>query len=91
MGKTKHTADFKKKVAIEALREQKTINEIAKIYGIYPTQVSLWRKQLLDNSTLVFRGKKEEVKDREDEIALLERKIGQLTIENDFLKKKLEK
>lgn len=78
MGKTKHTAEFKKKVAIEALREQKTINEIAKAHGVYPVQVSLWRKQLLDNSTVIFGGKKEEVRDREDEIAILERKIGQL-------------
>ncbi len=91
MGKTKYTSEFKKKVAIEALREQKTINEIAKVYQVYPAQVSLWRKQLLDNSVELFGGKKEGGKDREEEIAILERKIGQLTIENDFLKKKLEK
>lgn len=89
MGRTKHTPEFKKRVALEALREQKTIQEIA--YQVYPAQVSVWKKQLLDNASTVFGAKKDPGNDYENEMAILERKVGQLTIENDFLKKKLEK
>ncbi len=91
MGKTKHTAEFKKKIALEALREQKTIQEIARTYQVHPAQVSVWKKQLLDNASNVFGGKKDPGKDYESEMATLERKVGQLTMENDFLKKKLER
>jgi transposase-like protein len=91
MGKTKHTPEFKKKIAIEALREQKTIQEIARTYQVHPAQVSVWKKQLLDNASTIFGGKKHPEKNYEGEMAILERKVGQLTIENDFLKKKLER
>jgi transposase len=91
MGKTKHTPEFKKKVVLEVLREQKTIQEIARTYQVHPAQVSVWKKQFLDNASTVFGGKKDPGKDYESEMAILERKVGQLTIENDFLKKKLER
>jgi transposase-like protein len=88
MGRRKHSADFKKKVAIEAIREQKTISQIAKEFQIHPVQVSEWKKQLLDGCATVFEGNTRQ-ENREDEMAVLERKIGRLCIENDFLKKKL--
>lgn len=88
MARRKHSPDFKKKVALEALREQKTVNEIAKEFQIHPVQVSTWKKQLVDGCKSVFEeGVRQE--SREDEIAALERKIGRLCVENDFLKKKL--
>lgn len=88
MGRRKHSPDFKKKVALEAIREQKTISQIAKEFQVHPVQVSEWKKQLLDGCRGVFEGNSRQ-ESREDEIAALERKIGRLCIENDFLKKKL--
>jgi transposase len=89
MGRRKHSPDFKKKIALEAIREQKTINQIAKEFQVHPVQVSEWKKQLLEGCGSVFTGDSRQ-ESREDEIAALERKIGRLCIENDFLKKKLE-
>lgn len=89
MGRRKHSPDFKKKVALEAIREQKTINQIAKEFQVHPVQVSEWKKQLLESCGSVFEGNSRKEESREDEIAALERKIGRLCIENDFLKKKL--
>lgn len=88
MVRKKHSSDFKKKVALEALREEKTITQIAKEFQIHPVQVSEWKRQLLEGCSVVFeRGGRQESKD--EEIATLERKIGRLCVENDFLKKKL--
>ncbi len=88
MGRRKHSLDFKKKVALEAIREQKTINQIAKEFQVHPVQVSEWKRQLLEGCGSVFEGNRRP-ESREDEIAALERKIGRLCVENDFLKKKL--
>lgn len=88
MGRRKHSPDFKKKIALEAIREQKTINQIAKEFQVHPVQVSEWKKQLLEGCGSVFSGDSRQ-ESREDEIATLEQKIGRLCIENDFLKKKL--
>lgn len=94
MNKTPRTPAFKKKIALEALREEKTIEEIAKEYNLNRVQVSQWKKELLDGAESIFVGKRKEKKAlalHSDSTALLERKIGQLTIENDWLKKKLER
>jgi len=88
MGRRKHSAEFKRKVAIEALKEQKTLAQIAKEYQIHPIQVSEWKRQLLDGCVRAFESGV--IRDtREAEIEVLERKVGRLTIENDYLKKKL--
>jgi transposase len=90
MSRKPRTPAFKKKVAIEALREDKTMGQLASQHGVHPIQVSKWKKELIDGAESLFEGKrsrkKEDAVGREE----LERKIGQLTIENDFLKKKLE-
>jgi transposase len=94
MNKTPRTAAFKKKVALEAVREEKTIEEIAKDYNLNRVQVSQWKKELVEGAELIFMGKRKEKKalaQYVDARDTLERKIGQLTIENDWLKKKLEK
>ena len=84
-----HSAEFKAKVALEACKEQKTINQLASEYEVHPVQISQWKKQLMDGLGQVFKssvGKKDkedrELKDR------LYRQIGQLQVENDWLKKK---
>lgn len=88
MNRTLRSASFKKKVALEALKEDKTLSQIASQYGVHPIQVSKWKKELLDGAEGIFEDKrnrrKEEGVARED----LERKIGQLTVELDFLKKR---
>ena len=87
-GKTRNPA-FKKKVALEAIREEKSVNEIAKAYEIHPVQVCKWKKELLDNAEVIFEGKKKKSSETEKKIADLERKVGQCTMENEWLKKKL--
>ena len=57
MNRKLRTATFKQKVAIEALKEEKTTNEIAKTYGIHPVQVSQWKRELVEGAEFVF-GKK---------------------------------
>lgn len=85
------TAEFKARVALEAARGVKTVNEIAAEHELHPVQVSQWKKELLEGAAAVFeRGgdakKDEEAADRER--ARLERKIGQLTMEVEWLAKK---
>lgn len=84
--------ELKKKIAIEAIREQRTINEIANAYEVHPAQVRKWKKELLDGASSIFQDPKKreiDVKRQEQQEAVLQQKVGQLTIENDWLKKKL--
>jgi len=89
MNGTPRTPAFKKKVALEALREDKTLAQLASQHGVHPMQISKWKRELLDGAERIFEEKrsrsKEDLVGREE----LERKIGQLTVELDFLKKRL--
>jgi transposase-like protein len=88
MSRTLRTPAFKKKVALEALREDKTLGQLASQYGVHPMQISKWKKELLDGAESIFedkRGRRQEDPIGREE---LERKIGQLTVELDFLKKR---
>ena len=89
MRKTYDTA-FKVKVAIEAVKEQMTLGELAQKYEIHPVQVSQWKKQLLEGADGVFeRPNKKRALERksEEEHDRLLKTVGQLKVENDFLKK----
>jgi len=88
MTKTPRTSVFKKKVAMEALREEKTLSQIASQYGVHPIQVSKWKKALIDGAESIFEDKRSRRKEEDVSREELERKIGQLTIELDFLKKR---
>jgi len=82
---------FKAKVAIEAIKGEKTINEIASIYEVHPNQVSLWKKHALEKlPDAMADGRTKEARDSKpvDE-EKLHQKIGQQAMEIDFLKKKL--
>ena len=77
------------RVALEAIKGQKTANEIASEYGVHPTQIAQWKKQALDELSTVFeRSNSERAKSEEALIASLYQQIGQLKVEVDFLKKK---
>ena len=81
---------FKAKVALETVRGEKTIQEIATAFSIHPNLVSLWKKQLLESADMVFEkeGKEKDDKEKEERENTLYRQIGQLQVENEFLKKK---
>ncbi|MBA7516912.1 hypothetical protein ES705_08961 [subsurface metagenome] len=88
--RTNHTSGFKTKVVLEALQERETIQEIGKKYSIHPNQISTWKTKFLSGASIVFE--KGSVKDEtEKEKAELFKKVGQLQMENDFLKKVLGK
>jgi transposase len=86
----KRDAELKFKVALEALKGELSISQIASKFGIHPKQVTDWRDQLLNEGELVFTPKTSLRKTKTDlEKEDLIMKIGELTIANDFLKKKL--
>ena len=80
---------FKLKVALEAAKDEKQIKQIARDYEIHPKQVTEWRDRLLASANTIFETKfnKEDRLEKKEERLL--KKIGQLTVENDWLKKKL--
>jgi transposase len=85
----KHAAEFKARVALEAIRGLKTVSEIAAEYEIHPVMVSNWKKELLANVPVLFDDKKAKTdKEIDRETEQLQRKIGQLTMEVEFLEKK---
>jgi len=83
-----HSPAFKAKVALAALREDKTMAELCKDFELHPTQINDWKRQLLDGAADVFgsTGREESV-----DLAPLHAKIGQLALENDFLESALTK
>ena len=84
-----HSVDFKKKVALEAIKQQKTINQITSEYGIPATQVTTWKKLATDAISQAFsQQKKQSDQDRQGEIDELHRQLGQVIAERDWLKKK---
>lgn len=88
----KFTAKFKSTVVIEALKEQKTLSELAQQFEIHPNQISAWKREFLEHSDQVF-DEKHTKKDQDEQIDTKElyAQIGQLKVENDFLKKSLRK
>lgn len=86
----KFSASFKAKIAIEAIKEDKTLQELASKHGLHSNQISAWKKEFLEKSELVF-SKQSDLKVDETKEKELYSKIGELQIENDFLKKVLGK
>ena len=86
----KFSASFKAQVAIEAIKERDSLAVIAKKYEVHANQISQWKREFLKNSDLVFDAKKGQNESEADRDKLL-RKIGELQMDNDFLKKSLWK
>jgi transposase len=84
-----HSPEFKAKVALAAARGDKTLSELAQQFDIHPNQITTWKQELLKNAAMLFGGKSGGDKDNDDEVDKLHAKIGQLTMENDFLAKVL--
>jgi transposase-like protein len=86
------SSEFKAKVAIEAIKEVKTISELAQIYQVHPNVISLWKKEFLSNAGKVFdKGKDEieEIRKLKKENDDLIHEIGKLTVDLSWLKKKV--
>ena len=84
-----HSPEFKAKVAIAALKGDKTLAELAQHFDVHPNQITDWKTQLLERSSIVFGEKLE--KESGPDIQTMQAKIGQLALENDFLEKALTK
>ena len=83
-----YTAEFKAKVALDAIKGDLTINEISSKYGVHSTQINRWKQEALASLKTYFNGKQEKASlDSQQQMDKLYQQIGQLTCENDFLKK----
>jgi transposase len=83
----RYSAEFKAKVALEAIRGELTISQLGAKHGVHQTMINTWKKQAIDNLSTVFEGKPETGKTREADVEKLHAKIGQLVVERDFLAK----
>ena len=87
MNRRKFTSKFKTKVVLEALSERYSMAQLAERYQLHPNQISQWKRQFLDNAETVFaKGTKSPKQQADEEKDNLLKAIGQLKVENDFLK-----
>jgi len=84
-----HSPGFKAKVALAVVRGDRTLAELAEQYEVHPNQIQDWKKRLLGNAEQLFENGSRSCKDSEAEIKELHAKIGELTMERDFLSEKL--
>jgi len=82
---------FKATVALEALRGDKTVQQIAAKHRLHPTQVTSWKRQAIEGLTGVFSDKVKKAENNEAEVKELHAKIGKLAVENDFLSQGLKR
>jgi transposase-like protein len=85
----RYSAEFKARVALEALKGHKTVNELASTYGVHPTQITHWKHRLQQDMPEIFSARRAKREDAHEALqARLYQQIGQLKVELDWLKKK---
>jgi len=85
----KHSAAFKAKVALAAIKNEETTAQLAQRFNVHPTMISAWKKALLEGAGDIFDNNHKSKKQTDAKIDELHRQIGQLKVENDFLSRKL--
>jgi transposase-like protein len=86
---TTYSAEKKFRIALEATRNEKTVNQLASEYAVHACQVSEWKRQLMESGTELFRNKrKPENKECSENVDYLQQQVGKLTVELNWLKKK---
>jgi len=87
----RYSSEFKAKVALEAIKDQKTLTELSNQFQLHPNQITRWKKQLLDEAHNIFLIKPNNSQHQQQELeAQLYQQIGQLAVELNWLKKKLK-
>ncbi len=86
-----HTAGFKAKVALAAIKGEKTLSELAELFDVHPNQITTWKGQLLDGAAGVFGSSASRAEAAPVDLKALHAKIGELALENDFLAGALSK
>ena len=90
MTRKKYTSKFKTKVVLETLKERSSVAEMAQRFDLAPQQINLWKREFLSKAETVFESKSKSLKSQaEEEKDTLLKSIGQLKVENDFLKNAL--
>jgi len=85
----RYNGEMKTRIAVEAIKGQKTVNEIATAYGVHPNQVTQWKKQAMEELPQIFSDRRVKKEQSEEELkATLYQQIGQLKVELDWVKKK---
>lgn len=88
----RYDKEFKAKVALEALKGEKTLQELAITYSVHPNMIALWKRQIIENASVAFEkeGKNKATEEAERQKDELFKQIGQLQVENEYLKKKFK-